>query len=282
RPAVPLRRHLGVRCRRVLHHRSALGAASHRRAAGGRQRAAADGTGHHLPRAARLPGVAGRGAALRVAMNFARTYEWLIGTRYLRSGHRLGFLSFITAISVVGLMLGVAVLVVVMSVMNGFEQELRSRILSVTSHATLMGLEQRLPDWQRAQERALSMPGVREAAPYIESPAMFAAPERNVITGAELRGIDPAQEARLGGLSRVVTQGSLDGLLAGGYRILLGSALASELGVTVGDSVVVIVPEVSVTPVGVEPRRRRFEVAGLFESGMYEYDRGLALVHVAD
>ncbi|MFO7325484.1 MAG: lipoprotein-releasing ABC transporter permease subunit [Pseudomonadota bacterium] len=215
-------------------------------------------------------------------MNFARTYEWLIGTRYLRSGHRRGFLSFITAISVVGLMLGVAVLVVVMSVMNGFEQELRSRILSVTSHATLMGLEQRLPDWQRAQERALSMPGVREAAPYIESRAMFAAPERNVITGAELRGIDPAQEARLGGLSRVVTQGSLDGLLAGGYRILLGSALASELGVTVGDSVVVIVPEVSVTPVGVEPRRRRFEVAGLFESGMYEYDRGLALVHVAD
>jgi lipoprotein-releasing system permease protein len=215
-------------------------------------------------------------------MNFTRSYEWLVGTRYLRSGHRRGFLSFITAISVMGLMLGVAVLVVVMSVMNGFEQELRSRILSVTSHATLMGLAQKLPDWQRAQQTALSMPGVRAAAPYIESRAMFAAPERNVISGGELRGVDPAQEVRLGGLAGVVTQGSLADLAPGAYRIILGAVLAAELGVGVGDSVVVIVPEVAVTPVGVEPRRRRFIVAGLFDSGMYEYDRGLALVHVAD
>jgi lipoprotein-releasing system permease protein len=215
-------------------------------------------------------------------MGLTSTYEWLIGTRYLRSGHRRGFLSFITAISVLGLMLGVAVLVVVMSVMNGFEQELRARILSVTSHATLMGLEQKMPDWDRAMEQALSMPSVREAAPYIESRAMFAAVERNVITGAQLRGIDPAREARLGGLAGVVTRGRLDDLEPGSWRILLGSALAAELGVDVGDSVVVIVPEVSVTPAGVEPRRRRFTVAGLFDSGMYEYDRGLALMHVED
>src|SRR5690606_39056148 len=107
-------------------------------------------------------------------MRLKDSYEWLIGTRYLRSGHRRGFLSFITAISVLGLMLGVAVLVVVMSVMNGFEHELRVRILSVTSHATLMGLEKTLPDWQRAEEQALAMPGVRAAAPYITSLAMLA------------------------------------------------------------------------------------------------------------
>ena len=215
-------------------------------------------------------------------MGITRSYEWLIGTRYLRSGQRRGFLSFITAISVVGLMLGVAVLVVVMSVMNGFEQELRSRILSVTSHATLMGLEQKLPDWERAREQALAMPGVRGAAPYIESRAMFAEVQSEVITGAQLRGIDPAQEEQVGGLAGVISQGRLADLAPGGYGIILGETLAGELQVGMGDTVVIAVPEGSVTPAGIMPRMRRFEVTGLFRSGMYEYDRGLALVHLAD
>lgn len=210
-------------------------------------------------------------------MSLRDRYEWLIGTRYLRSGHRRGFLSFITAISVLGLMLGVAVLVVVMSVMNGFEHELRARILAVASHATLMGLEETLPDWRRAEELAQAMPGVRATAPYVEARAMLAAGER--LAATQLRGIDPEREARIGGLAGVLTAGALTDLQAGQYRIILGETLAQELDVAVGDKVVVVVPKASVTPVGIEPRKRSFTVVGLFRSGMYEYDRGLALLH---
>jgi len=213
-------------------------------------------------------------------MSLSQRYEWLIGTRYLRSGHRRGFLSFITAISIIGLMLGVAVLVVVMSVMNGFEHELRSRILSVTSHATLMGWEQTLPDWRRVREQALQMPGVRAAAPYIEARAMVTAGER--FSASQLRGIDPAEERRIDGLGQVLTEGRLEDLVPGEFRVILGDALAGELGVGAGDTVVVIPPLGSVTPAGITPRMRRFKVAGLFHSGMYEYDRFLVLMHVSD
>jgi lipoprotein-releasing system permease protein len=213
-------------------------------------------------------------------MSLRQRYEWLVGTRYLRSGHRRGFLSFITAISVVGLAVGVAVLLIVMSVMNGFEHELRSRILTVTSHATLMGLEGPLPDWRQAQQRAATMPGVTGAAPYIEDRAMLAAGTH--LAGTQLRGIDPVQEKAIVGIGRTLIAGSLDALQAGSYRIVLGEALASELGVAVGGRVVVIVPQGTVTPIGIQPRMKQFTVVGIFRSGMYEYDRGLALMHVAD
>jgi lipoprotein-releasing system permease protein len=213
-------------------------------------------------------------------MSLRDRYEWLIGTRYLRSGHRRGFLSFITVISVLGLMVGVAVLVVVLSVMNGFEHELRARILSVTSHATLMGLEGPLPDWRDVQRRALQMPGVQAAVPYIESRAMLAGGSK--LAGAQIRGIDPAQERLAVGIGRSLVQGKLEDLVPGSYRIILGSALARELAVKPGDTVVVIAPEGTVTPAGVAPRMRRFTVSGVFESGMFEFDRGLALLNVVD
>jgi lipoprotein-releasing system permease protein len=213
-------------------------------------------------------------------MSMRERYEWLVGTRYLRSGNRRGFLSFITVISVVGLALGVAVLLVVMSVMNGFESELRSRILTVTSHATLMGLEGPLPDWREVQQRANSMQGVTGSAPYIEARAMLAAGAR--LAGAQLRGIDPLQEQAIVGIGRSLVLGSLASLKAGEYGIVLGEALAQELGATIGGKVVVIAPEGTVTPAGLVPRMKRFTVTGIFRSGMYEYDRGLALLHVAD
>ena len=177
-------------------------------------------------------------------------------------------------------MLGVAVLVVVMSVMNGFERELRARILSVTSHATLTGLAETLPDWRRVQEQARQISGVRSAVPYIEARAMLAAGER--LAGVQLRGVDPMQEQPSNGLAQSLTQGKLSDLTAGGYRILLGEALAAELRVNVNDSVVLIAAKGSVTPTGLVPRMRRFTVAGIFRSGMYEYDRGLALLHAGD
>jgi lipoprotein-releasing system permease protein len=207
-------------------------------------------------------------------------YEWLVGTRYLRSTHRRGFVSFVSLMSVCGLALGVATLIVVLSVMNGFGRELRARILSVTSDATIMGLQGTMPDWQAVQRRIEREPGVRVAVPYVEEQAMFT--HGQDITGASVRGILPQEERRATGLAQRLTVGSLDELQSGRYRVILGSALARALRVRVGESVVLIAPQGVATPTGVMPRMRRFEVAGLFHSGMYEYDRGLALVNLTD
>jgi lipoprotein-releasing system permease protein len=207
-------------------------------------------------------------------------YEWLIGTRYLRSTHRRGFVSFVALVSVVGLMLGVAVLIVVLSVMNGFERELRARILSVTSHATLMGLEGSLSEWRAARAKALATPGVLAAVPYIEQQAIISNGPR--VTGTAVRGVLPQEERNAVGLGSRLQQGRLEDLEPGAYRIILGSALAHELEVRPGDHVVLIAPQGSATPAGIVPRMRRFEVSGIFESGMYEFDRGLALVHLED
>jgi lipoprotein-releasing system permease protein len=207
-------------------------------------------------------------------------YEWLIGTRYLRSTHRRGFVSFVALMSVCGLALGVATLIVVLSVMNGFGRELRSRILSVTSDATLMGLEGTIAHWQSVQRRVERQHGVLAAVPYIEKGAMLTHGER--IAEASIRGVLPDEEAKATGLAQRLTVGSLRELEAGRYRVILGTALARALDVHPGQSVVIIAPQGTATPVGVLPRMRRFEVVGLFHSGMYEYDRGLALVHLED
>jgi lipoprotein-releasing system permease protein len=207
-------------------------------------------------------------------------YELLIGTRYLRSAHRRGFVSFVAVMSVCGLMLGVATLVVVLSVMNGFERELRTRILAVTSHATISGLNGSLPDWRALQGKVRQQQGVLAAVPYIESQAMFANGTRMV--GANVRGVLPGEERTATGLAQRVTAGSLEALTAGGYGTILGSALAHELNAQLGATVVLIAPQGTATPTGVVPRMRRFKVVGLFTSGMYEFDRGLALVQMDD
>lgn len=210
----------------------------------------------------------------------ARPFEWIIGTRYLRATSGRGFLSFITVVSVLGLAIGVAVLIVVLSVMNGFERELRTRILSVTSHATLMGLDGALTDWRSDQSRALQMPGVLAAAPYIEAQALIMRGNRTA--GTEVRGVDPAQERRAVGLAEHIEGGRIEDLVPGSYRIVLGDALARELDATVGDDLVLIAPKGDVTPAGVVPRMRRMHVSGIFHSGMYEYDRALALTNIQD
>jgi lipoprotein-releasing system permease protein len=207
-------------------------------------------------------------------------YEWLIGTRYLRSTHRRGFVSFVALMSVCGLMLGVATLLVVLSVMNGFERELRNRILAVTSHATLSGLSGSLADWRSLQAQVRRQSGVQAAVPYIESQAMFVHGRR--LTGANVRGVLPEEERTATGLAQHLVAGSLGDLKAGEYGTILGSALAHELGARLGDTVILIAPEGTATPTGVVPRMRRFRVVGLFHSGMYEFDRGLALIHMAD
>lgn len=209
-----------------------------------------------------------------------RPYELYVGLRYTRAKRRNHFISFISLISMLGIALGVTALITVLSVMNGFEQELRSRILAVTSHAQLMGVEETLPDWRRAEEVALTVPNVVATAPYIESSAMVAKGSQGL--AAQLRGIVPEREKAVGGLAGTLTAGSLDDLVEGEWRVILGEALAEELGVGVGDTVVLVVPKANFTPAGLEPRRKTFRVAGLFRSGMYEYDRLLSLMHAGD
>jgi lipoprotein-releasing system permease protein len=207
-------------------------------------------------------------------------YEWLIGTRYLRSTHRRGFVSFVALMSVCGLTLGVATLIVVLSVMNGFERELRIRILAVTSHATLTGISGTLSDWQTLSSRARRQSGVQAAVPYVESAAMLV--NGYALAGATVRGVLPQEERTATGLAQRVTAGRLEDLTPGSYGVILGSALAHELGAAVGGTVVVIAPQGTATPTGLEARMRRFRVVGIFSSGMYEFDRGLALTNMAD
>jgi lipoprotein-releasing system permease protein len=209
-----------------------------------------------------------------------RRYELFVGLRYIltRSGNR--FISFISLTSILGIAIGVAVLIIVLSVVNGFEQELRARILSMTSHAAVIGYDRGMPDWPGARLAALTDPEVEEAAPFIEGEGMLVQGER--VSGAGLRGILPEYELAVSGIGEKMVAGDLRALVAGGYGIVLGAALADELGVTLGDRVIVAINQGTVTPAGLMPRLRRFTVTGLFEAGMYEYDRGLAFVHLAD
>jgi lipoprotein-releasing system permease protein len=209
-------------------------------------------------------------------------YELRIGRRYLRStGNR--FLSFISLISMLGVAIGVAVLIVVLSVMNGFERELRTRILSVTSHATVTGFNGGLEDWAALRERALANPEVLAVAPYLEGEALAIGEGADGASSAlAVRGVDPVLEAQVSAIGERMRSGALTALEPGAYRVLLGAEVAARLGVRVGDPVVLAVAQGTVTPAGVVPRMRRFTVGGVFYSGMYELDNGLALVHLAD
>ena len=215
-----------------------------------------------------------------MAARYEWPYEWKIGVRYLRSAHRSGFVSFVASMSVLGLALGVAVLIVVLSVLNGFERELRNRMLAVTAHATITGVDGTIRDWRARQATAAQEPGVKAAVPFIESRGLLANGQR--VSGVMVRGVLPEEEVKAVGLGSRLTSGSLSDLAAGRYRIVLGSALAAELGVKVGQSVVLMTPEGTATPAGFMPRMKRFTVAGIFDSGMYEFDRGLALLHMTD
>ena len=209
-----------------------------------------------------------------------RLLEWRIAARYLRARTDNRFLSFIAGVSVLGVAVGVAVLLVVLAVMNGFELELRQRILSVASHATLSGIEGSLEDWRPVAKRVASEPHVLAVAPYIEERVLLS--HGLHVSGAMVRGVLPADEAGVGSLGEHVEGGSLASLDGGGYHMLLGKALAAELRVRVGETVVLSAPRGTSTPAGVVPRMRRFTVTGLVDSGLYEFDRNVAVVSLGD
>ena len=209
-------------------------------------------------------------------------YELAVGLRYTRArkgSGRNAFISFIALISMAGIALGVAALIVVLSVMNGFQQELRNRILSVASHIEIRGF----PDLKNPAAVAVAAqknPHVVATAPYVMGQAMLSSGDVN--RGALLRGIEPAREAKVADIGLHMKQGSLDSLVPGGFDIVLGAELARALGVQVGDSVVAITPQGNVTPAGALPRIKSFKVSGIFEVGMFEFDSGLALINLDD
>jgi lipoprotein-releasing system permease protein len=207
-------------------------------------------------------------------------YEGFLGLRYLRAAPRRGVVSLIAGIAMIGLALGVAVLIVVLSVMNGFEEELRTRILSLTAHATISGLEGRISNWRPQIAKLEHFRGVVASAPYIEEQGMVI--HGNKSAGILLRGVLPDAERKVANLTPHLLSGHLGDLIAGKYRVILGKDLAQEIGAKVGDRVVVIVPQGDVTPVGVMPRMRAFEVVGIIAVGMYEYDRRIALFAMQD
>ncbi len=207
-------------------------------------------------------------------------YELLVGLRYTRAKRRNHFISFISLISMAGIALGVAALIVVLSVMNGFQEELRTRILAVVSHVQLSGPGNALTDWQEVAKDALEHPRVREAAPYINAQGMLSYGQG--VRGAIVRGVLPALEDRVADIGRHMHAGSLDALKPGAFNIILGGELARAIGAIPGDKVALIAPQGRVTPAGVIPRLKQFTLAGTFDIGMYEYDAGLALMHLED
>ena len=217
-----------------------------------------------------------------MAMNLP--YELQIGWRYTRSGRsdrRNGFISFISGVSMLGIALGVAALIVVLSVMNGFQKEVRDRMLSVVAHVEIYAADgAALPDWRATAAQALRHPQVVGAAPFIAAQALVARGED--MRGAVVRGILPADEAKVTELAAKLEHDALASIVPGGWNIALGRELARALGARVGDKVTIVAPDGQLTPAGVVPRLKQFTLVGIFDTGHYEYDSALALIHVDD
>jgi lipoprotein-releasing system permease protein len=207
-------------------------------------------------------------------------YELFVGLRYTRAKRRNHFISFISLTSMLGIALGVAALIVVLSVMNGFQKELRARILGVASHVQISGPGGQLRDWPRIAEQAARNPEVEAGAPFVNGQAMLSSGPG--VRGTVVRGIEPVLEEKVADIGDKMVQGSLDELEPGAFRIVLGIELARALGVGRGDKITLIAPQGLVTPAGLLPRLKQFTVSGVFEVGMFEYDSGLALIDLED
>jgi lipoprotein-releasing system permease protein len=210
-------------------------------------------------------------------------YEWLVGLRYTRAGKRSSrnsFISFISLISVSGIALGVAALIVVLSVMNGFQKEVTDRMLSVLAHIEVFDARGAMPDWRAAEAAAFRNPAVRGAAPFVETQGLLV--RDDTMKPAVIRGILPSEEHKVSSVARQVRQGSLQSLRPGGFNIVLGYQLARMLGVGIGDKVNMLLAQGQTTPAGMVPRSRVFTVSGIFEAGHYEFDSALAFIDIED
>ncbi len=209
-----------------------------------------------------------------------RPYEFFIGLRYTRSRQRNRFISFISLVSIAGIALGITVLITVLSVMNGFQREIRSRILGVASHVQITGMDNTVSDWRAVAAAAAKNEQVVAAAPYVSGQGLLSSGEG--VKGTYVRGVLPDLEEKVADLGRHMKAGSLNALRPGEYGIVLGIELARGLGVMTGDPVTLIAPQGQVTPAGILPRLRRFTVVGIFAVDHYEFDSGLALMNLED
>lgn len=209
-----------------------------------------------------------------------KPFEAFIGLRYVRAKRRNHFISFISFISMIGIALGVMALITVLSVMNGFEKELTSRILGMVSHAVVIEHNNSLNDWRPVAEIAAKNPQILGVAPFVEAEGMLVYNKQ--VKGTAIQGVLPEEEPNVSVISEKMTSGSLDNLQMDGFGIVLGSELARGLGVISGDKVTVVAPTASATPAGLLPRLKQFTVVGIFEIGMHEYDSALAYIHMHD
>jgi lipoprotein-releasing system permease protein len=208
------------------------------------------------------------------------SYELFIGLRYTRARQRTRFISVITLISIVGIVLGMTVLITVLSVMNGFQEEIRTRILSVASHVQISGADGKLAAWQPVAQQAVRNPQVEATAPYVSAQGLLT--YGSAVRGVFIRGIVPQLEAKVADVGNHMRRGSLAALKPGEFGIVLGIELARALGVTVGEKVVLVAPQGQVTPAGIVPRLKQFTVAGIFSVDHHEYDSGLAFINLED
>lgn len=207
-------------------------------------------------------------------------FEFWIAYRYIKFKQRNSFISFISMTSMVGIALGVSALIIILSVMNGFQDELRTRILGVASHIEITGANNTLSRWNNLTEKLRDYPDVRGSAPYIVGQGMLVGDYGS--QGIILRGISSDLEGNVDDLAEKMKIGSLSDLKANAFNIVLGVDIAKQLGIKVGDKVNILIPQGSYTPAGTFPRMRQFNVAGFFEVGMYEYDSGMALINLED
>ncbi len=207
-------------------------------------------------------------------------YELLVGLRYTRAKRRNRFIGINSLVSIIGIWVGVSALIVVLSVMNGFQREVRTRILGVVSHVQVSGANNLLPDWRPIAAEAKREPHVLAAAPFVQGQALLTV--GRAVRGALVRGIDPALEEGVADFKRHMRSGSLDALKPGSFSVVLGGDLARSLGVLPGEKIAVIAPQGTVTPAGLIPRLKQFTVAGTFEAGIADADATLALVNLRD
>jgi lipoprotein-releasing system permease protein len=210
----------------------------------------------------------------------ARPFELLVGLRYTRAKRRNHFISFISLTSMIGIALGVMVLITVLSVMNGFGEELRSRILGVVSHITVTGDRGQLDDWERVTGVVGKVPGYVASAPFVQGQGMIT--HRRAASGVIVRGILPGEEPKVADIGDKLIEGRLENLKPGEFGIVLGRELAWKLGVQTGSPVTLVSPEGQLTPAGLLPRLKRFTVVGIFDVGMHEFDSSLVLLHLED
>ena len=209
-----------------------------------------------------------------------RPLSLFVGLRYTRAKRRNHFVSFISLVSILGIFLGVTALITVLSVMNGFEKEVRERILDMIAHVTVTDYLGPMRDWREVVRATESQPGVEAAAPYVEGQGMLV--QGRTVQGVMIRGIEPRLEADVANIEEKMQAGTLDALTPGEFGMVLGYDLARILGADVGDRVTLVTPSANVTPAGISPRLKRFTVTGIFRVGMFEYDSALALVHLDD